>query len=157
MPFIKYQYSARRDRFITILDLFNPNKNPKNTIVTVKALWDTGCTSSALSKQIISNLNLNKITNDVIKAQSVDRTIDCSAYYCGVAISPDIIFDNVRVQDTLDNNIFYDMLIGMDIINRGKLLIDSKDNLTEFSFSLNENTKNNKIDISFDVGFNSII
>lgn len=121
-------YTKIVDRLITDIVIKNKNKS-----VNVKALWDTGATTSAVSSRVVKELSLPYVrTADVSMPISSD-VVD--VYMVTVQISDEIIYDNLEVFELPFENQETDFIIGMNIISTGEFHVSNINNITAFSFT----------------------
>ena len=97
------------------------------------ALWDTGATASMVTKRVVEDLGL--------PAEGYSRVFHVGGeeanvpqYYVNLVLLTDVHFAGVNVfQGKLLGT---DVLIGMDIINRGDFAVSNRDGATTFSFRI---------------------
>jgi len=110
-----------------ITRLFNiPGKSVK-----VKAIWDTGATSTAISVRLASDLGL--IPTGRATVHGVSRSYDTKTYIVDIGLPNKILIQSVQVTEA-PNLGEYDALIGMDIITCGDLSITNGSGNTWVSF-----------------------
>jgi len=96
-----------------------------------RSLWDTGASTSLISKRVSDVLGLTPIGGSCISGynQCVDVK---NAYLVHVGLpTGDIVTDVIVTEFDSED---YDMVIGMDIISKGDFAITNKDEKTTFSF-----------------------
>ena len=97
------------------------------------ALWDTGATNSMVSKRVVEDLGLEAegFTN-VLHVGGVSENIP--RYFVNLVLLTEVHFPRVSVAEgiLLGN----DVLIGMDIINRGDFAVSNRNGATSFSFRI---------------------
>ena len=102
-----------------------------NSFKEYNAIWDTGSTKSTVSEKVINDLKLDKIGYENIEITS--GTHEAAKYKANVLLLNGVEFVNMDVlcgKITDDE----DVLIGMDIINRGDFVISNYDGNTVLSF-----------------------
>lgn len=110
-------------------------KNPINgKYITIHALWDTGCTSSSIAKDIIDTLNLPYYGHGK-SALSTGELTDTPKYRANIYFDSKYYFPiHVRSMNGLYKNVAQ-MLIGMDIISQGNLSINNYNGTTMMNFT----------------------
>ena len=98
----------------------------------VTALWDTGATSTCVSKELASRLNLIPIGFE--KMSHADGICTVPTYLINVFLPNKVGFSGVLVLGCDLPNI--DVLIGMDIITQGDFAISNFEGNTCFSFRI---------------------
>ena len=102
------------------------------SMTTFHALWDTGATCSAISKDAAEKLNLEPVSK--VTVSHADGQSMVNVYDISLALPNETLFQFVRVTEcTLSG---FDLLIGMDIISEGDFSISNKDGKTTFSFRI---------------------
>jgi predicted aspartyl protease len=115
--------------------------NPANGIseyprVEFNALWDTGATKSVITRRVVEACGLKPIR--AIKSvliQGVDGFEKSEAYVINLSLPDKITFCDLTVVSKNPGNVWWDVLIGMDIISTGELSIKNVNSNTEWSFS----------------------
>ena len=97
------------------------------------ALWDTGATNSMVSKRVVEDLGLEAegFTNVFHVGGESKNT---PQYFVNLVLLTEVHFPSVSVAEgiLLGN----DVLIGMDIINRGDFAVSNRNGATSFSFRI---------------------
>lgn len=97
-----------------------------------KAIWDTGATDTVIMQKVIDEFDLKPIgVAEVVTGQGLFRT---NSYLVNIWLPNRVIIPNVQV--SLGNVLDADVLIGMNIINRGDFAVTNKDGKTVFSFRI---------------------
>jgi len=99
------------------------------TAVGVRALWDTGATSSAISKRAAEALKLPLLGST--ERSSVTGTSDRGLYIANIQLG-DIYVNNLYVHDFVSEE--FDLLVGMDVINLGDIALTGRGEERTFSF-----------------------
>ena len=106
----------------------------KNSMITVKALWDPSSPQSLISAETVDLINPLQKSKE--KFVSKDIYIEKEFFSVSVSLSDEITFIDVSFMkaDLSDNKV--DIVIGNDIISRGCFEIIYYDNLVEFCFTI---------------------
>lgn len=105
-----------------------PIKEPPKTEYV--AIWDTGATRTSISSKIANECNLNAIsTVDVNTAGGLCRA---NVYMIDLWLPNHVVINNLMV--TVLEITGADVLIGMDVINRGDFAVSNFNGRTAFSF-----------------------
>ncbi|MHB8337673.1 MAG: aspartyl protease family protein [Ignavibacteriaceae bacterium] len=112
---------------ITGINVSNPHND---RTIRVKALWDTGCSISSISSSVVNRLELEPIGDRIQITSAV-------GYHWQHHYKVNLNFDNnnfIKNFTVLDFPRVDDVefLIGMDLIQKGRLLIEN--NRASFSF-----------------------
>lgn len=100
-------------------------------------LWDTGATSSVISKAVANKLGLKPSGKS--KVYHSDGESIVNTYLINLVLPNMVIFQLLKVTEGIFND--FDILIGMDIITNGDFSITNLASKTTFSFrvpSINE-------------------
>ncbi len=97
------------------------------------ALWDTGATNSMITSRAVDVLGLE--AGGYTQVHHVQGTsFEVPFYYVNLAVFSDFHFPDVAV--VLGELTDTDVLIGMDIINRGDFAVSNRNGATAFSFRI---------------------
>ena len=97
------------------------------------ALWDTGATNSMITSRAVADLGLQ--AGGYTPVHHVQGTTDdVPFYYVNLVLFSNFHFQDVAV--VLGKLTDTDILIGMDIINRGDFAVSNKNGATAFSFRI---------------------
>lgn len=88
------QYSGLANRLITSLDIRGCTDASKRFRVD-KALWDTGSSGSCISERMARKLGLHPVETGV--GVSATGQQDITYLYCGICLSPEMVFRNVKI------------------------------------------------------------
>lgn len=100
--------------------------------VTVKALWDTGASSSCVSHDVVSDLGLTAIGKCMVSTPTGSKEVDT---FCLDARLPNNVnFEGIVVMDSEIGNQGIGMLVGMDIIGQGDFAVSNHDGRTVFTY-----------------------
>ncbi len=119
---------------IDISPLFHPELTKKPPeFEKFNAIWDTGATNSVISKNVINKCNLNPYSmTEVFTAGG--RKLS-NVFIVNIKLPNNIMMSAVRVTEgEIVGNV--DVLIGMDIINRGDLAITNYNGKTTMTFRI---------------------
>ena len=126
----KKEYSYLSSRLTTEVEI-NTVSAQKRSIVT--ALWDTGATISAITPAIAQKLNLIPINR--VKVNGVNNISLADVVKISIELPGQIVIQEINV--VVCNLITgVEMLIGMDIIQRGDFSISNGKGKTLFSFAI---------------------
>jgi len=87
---------------------------------TVNALIDTGCTTTAISEDLVPHLDI--VPHGTEQVQTADGTVEANAYYVKVGLPgrrrPPFTIRAIELRE-----MGTEMLLGMNVIRLGRLLI----------------------------------
>ena len=96
------------------------------------ALWDTGATASVITEEVATALDLQP--EGTLKVFHAQGSAHVPVYFVNLGLPNRMEFAGIRVtQGVLPG---CDVLIGMDIINKGGFAITNRDGATVFSFQM---------------------
>lgn len=105
--------------------------NPKSHKKSFVAIWDTGATSSVISKRVAKEMNLTPIGKTVVS--TANGMAEVSKYIVTLELPNHLVINDIEVAEgNLGTNT--DLLIGMDIITLGDFSITNVNNCTTFTF-----------------------
>lgn len=125
------KYSERVRQIITSIGVINPSTG---MTIPAKALWDTGATSTCLSKEIVSRLDLQSFGYQKISTPSGSGIV--GQYRINIMLNNELQIQQITVLDSEIGQQGIDVLIGMDIISLGDFAISNFENKTNFSFRI---------------------
>ena len=102
--------------------------------VSAKALWDTGATSTCISKDIVDSLNLIALGRQNILTPS--GLSIANTYMVDIVLPNHVTVTGVKVCDSEIGSQGLGVLIGMDIINLGDFAVSNYNDRTTFSFRI---------------------
>lgn len=105
------------------------------TIETENALWDTGATIIAISHKTAGKFDEKPA--EIGTGISATDKVDSAIYRGTVELPGGIVFHDVDIWDIDLSAHGADVVIGMDIISRGKLVVETVNGIPTFSFSVN--------------------
>ncbi len=94
------------------------------------AIWDTGATNSVITQKVIKDCGL--VATGMAKVRGVHGAKKSETYLVNIALPHKVVVAGVRV--TKGNIPGADILVGMDIINRGDFAVTNHNGITKFSF-----------------------
>ena len=134
----RYQGKVRSlETWIKVSELGGPTPGPNaeeeiSKLPEFKAIWDTGATSTCISKQVVQNLRLAKIDEKSI--QTVGGPWLAGVYLVNLYLPNRVIFPATEVvEGDISGG---DVLIGMDIIGKGDFAITHKREITCMTFQI---------------------
>ena len=101
----------------------------------VRALWDTGAVTTAISKTLAERLRLQSPVDTMITISATGKW-ESPCHYLVIQIANDIRFENVKVVEYPLENHDVDILLGMDIISKGRLTVNNENGNTVVEFEL---------------------
>lgn len=134
---ITVKSSGIRNRLVSkcwIYKAWTPDDNsPPPPRMQYDALWDTGAMQSLVTQRVVDDLGLNaesytKVFHVGGAASNVPR------YFINLVVLTDIHFPNLQVVHGRFPGT--DVIIGMDIINRGDFAVSNRNDATSFSFRI---------------------
>lgn len=97
------------------------------------AVWDTGATGTSITQSLADKLKLDKIgTVDIC---GVTGSCPCSTYLISLHLPNNVIIPEIEVA-ALSGDIGCDVLIGMDVINKGDFAVSNLYGDTTFTFRI---------------------
>ncbi|SES71196.1 Aspartyl protease [Nitrosospira multiformis] len=116
---------------------FNPaNGAPGYPRVEFNALWDTGATHSIITPRVVEALGLKPIRRvRSVFTQGVNGLEKSEAYQINLSLPDKITFFELTVVLKKPGDVWWDVIVGMDIISAGELSIKNVNSNTEWSFS----------------------
>lgn len=97
------------------------------------ALWDTGATNSMLTKQVAEDLGLEPEGYTNVYHVGGEE-VNVPHYFVNLVLLTGVHFPSVSVAEGV--LLGHDVLIGMDIINRGDFAVSNRNGATSFSFRI---------------------
>lgn len=130
------KYSNAPELLISNLGVRKSGSNTK--FKAVKAIWDTGANHTFISKKLAQELQLNLINN---KAVSIANGISKkqNLYYVDLVIQQlNECITEIMVADGVGENYPYDIIIGLDIINKGNFRYFKESGIYILDFEFND-------------------
>ena len=100
----------------------------------VKALWDTGATTTCISHNVVQKLSLISVGKATMSSTSGKTEVN--TYLVDIDLPNDVHIKDVKVCDSEIAAQGFDLLIGMDIINRGDFSVSNCNGKTIFTFRI---------------------
>ncbi len=99
------------------------------------AAWDTGATNTIISSEIVKVLGL--VPSGKCAVSAYGGVMEANTYTIDLCFDNGYKVANLQVMSGNDENDFdYDVLIGMDVINKGDFCISTVNEETIFSFRM---------------------
>lgn len=99
-----------------------------------KAVWDTGATSSVIAESVVRRLGLKPIDTGALFTATGQAEVP--VYLLDVHLAGNLTIRNLRVFGSPMENRDVEFLVGMDIISKGKLVIDNAGGKTTVTYSM---------------------
>ncbi|MBQ6733522.1 MAG: retroviral-like aspartic protease family protein [Lachnospiraceae bacterium] len=99
----------------------------------MKAVWDTGATSSCISQKAVRALGLQRVSYR--KIYTVNSSAEVKTYYVGLEL-PNYFMTTVTASALASISDDVDVVIGMDVISRGDFSVTNVLGKTTFSFRI---------------------
>lgn len=108
------------------------NNPTEHNAQTYRAIWDTGATNTAITQRVVDECGLKPI--GVVEVHTASGKFRTNKYIVNIWLPNRVIIANVEVNlcELIDTNV----LIGMNIINRGDFAVTNKGGKTVFSFRI---------------------
>jgi predicted aspartyl protease len=113
-----------------LADVFILDDNTSGVKSQVKALFDTGATQTCITQELANFLNLNPIGKTQIN--TANGTIDVNVYKIKIGLPFPVSNNKIRIEAPeeilaveVSNNPMWKIIIGMDIIQKGLLIVDN--------------------------------
>lgn len=133
MGFFTIRYGEIVESIVTECIVSKGNyENPKQDIDSTKclAIWDSGATSSIITRKVIETLDLKPV--GMCQVVGIHGSEYEYTYYVNLMVPGEMKFHTIEVTEgDLDD---VDVLIGMDVISQGDLAISNGNSETVFSF-----------------------
>jgi len=114
---------------------FDPaNGVPDYARIEFHAMWDTGSTKSVITQRVVDACGIKPIRNGF--TQSVNGMEKSQAYVVNLYLPDKIVIHELTVVRANPGNVWWDMLIGMDVISAGDFSVKNVNSNTEWSFSI---------------------
>jgi len=120
---------------VSLTAAYSPPRPSKN-IVYKKffAIWDTGATNTVISQKVVKDCGLKPIEMAKVY-QAGGETTDTNVYLVNIRLPNAVEVDNIRVTEGILRD-QANVLIGMDIINKGDFAVTNYKGKTAFSFRI---------------------
>lgn len=100
--------------------------------IEFKSVWDTGATSTVITKHVVTQCLLKPI--GMAQIHSVDASKLAYTYFIDITLPNNLEFRNIKVIETEQLGNDEDVLIGMDIISEGDFAVSTYQGRTSFTF-----------------------
>lgn len=97
-----------------------------------RAIWDTGATNTAISEKVVQECNLIPISKQ--KVSTASGISIANVYVVDLILPDDVKINNLTVTEAKLNG--EDLLIGMDIMNKGDFSVSNFKGQTKFTFRI---------------------
>ena len=95
------------------------------------AIWDTGATNSVITQKVVQECGLSPIA--IVNVHTASGEALSNVYLVSIRLPNKVTIPQIRVTEgTIGGDA--EVLIGMDIINRGDFAVTNKDGKTNFTF-----------------------
>lgn len=112
---------------------FNPlSKDKHPEISQFEGLWDTGASSSVITKKVVDKLGLMPIGKSKVYHANGESIVN--VYAVNIFLPNQVAFSFVKVTEGVLNG--FDILIGMDIITMGDFSLTNVGGKSTFSFRI---------------------
>ena len=118
-----------------VSDVWDPSgPDPQPAVESFVAIWDTGATNSVISQKVVEACQLTPVgTTTVHHSQGVEEGVP--VFLINIILPNNVQFRGLPVNlGRLSGEA--EVLIGMDIINRGDFAVTNRDDRTKFSFRI---------------------
>lgn len=109
---------------------FDHRHSPEPALFDFSGIWDTGATSSAISKNVVQKCGLKP--TGMTKVQTAGGLVDGYTYLVCIKLPNKVGFSSLRVTEVPLTST--DVLIGMDVIVRGDFSVTNYQGKTTFSY-----------------------
>ena len=119
---------------VQITSAFEPS-NPPTEADRKKflAIWDTGATNSVITQKVVQDCGLSPIS--MVNVHTASGEALSNVYLVSIWLPNKVIIPQIRVTEgTIGGDA--EVLIGMDVINRGDFAVTNKDGKTNFTFRI---------------------
>lgn len=123
--------SGLSNQLVTLVNIIFPNTKQS---IEVNAIWDTGATSSVITKNVVKKLGLLPTGRSHVSTANGSAIQD--TYIIDLALPNKIIVKDVTVTEASALSGGSEVLIGMDIISLGDFSITNYKNQTCMSFRI---------------------
>jgi len=122
-----------------ITPAFHPGKSlPKCPRIEFNALWDSGATKTVITPKVIEALGLQPLRRiGPILLQGIDGVEKSQAYEINLSLPSKItIHELTVVSKNPGDMVWWDVIVGMDVISQGDFSVMNRNGKTEWSFSV---------------------
>lgn len=141
IPDRTFGFTIRFDKLSNVLNsqtkisqAFHPAKTKKPPITKIyHAIWDTGATGTVITHKVVRECGLKPIGITKVHTASGENTT--SVYLVNIVLRSNVGIAHLKVTEGILKAPF-DMLIGMDVMNRGDFAVTNRNGKTTFSFRI---------------------
>lgn len=131
-----FSIKAEQINRVLVMDIAISQIEESKSIIQTKAIWDTGASSTVITKEIFDQLKLTQFGVATVSTASVSNVTQ-PTYLVDVYLKPDVRIQGLEVTvGVIAAEHGINCLIGMDIITLGDFSITNLDNKTCMSFRL---------------------
>jgi hypothetical protein len=105
---------------------------PEPTWYSVRGIWDTGATNSVITSKVIQARDLKPI--GIVEVGTPNGKSNANTYLVNFRMPNHVGFVGIRVTEGKLEDV--DVLVGMDIINKGDMSITNKDGQTWMTYQI---------------------
>lgn len=128
------RYTMYRNRIVSDIWLCSPDKGNTNA-TRIRALWDTGCSSSIISKRVADFLNLPTVGVRSFRTPfGVKRTCKMTQAKVCIVLGAELLTIDVGVNEKPNSDLDCDITLGLDFITQGDFAITHDDGQLVLSF-----------------------
>lgn len=110
---------------------------PDSARIQFNALWDTGATKSVITKRLADACGLKPIRAiRPVLIQGVDGLEKSAAYVVNIHLPDKITIRELTVVLKDPGDVWWDVIVGMDVLSVGNFSIKNVNGKTEWSFSI---------------------
>lgn len=128
------RYTMYRNRIVSDVWLCSPEVGNTNT-ARIRALWDTGCSHSIISKRVADFLSLPSMGVNTFRSPfGGERTCEMARVEVCVVLGSERLTLNAGVHDKPNSDPDCDITLGLDFITQGDFAITHDDGQLVLSF-----------------------
>lgn len=116
---------------ISKASILNSSSN-ENKKCQYTATWDTGATNTVISKKVVEECDLIPI--GMVSVSTAGGIVDANVYMVDLLLPDNMVIPSLQVTEGQLNGT--DVLIGMDIIQRGDFSVSNFEKQTKFTFRI---------------------
>ena len=128
--FLKIEYETKQEMILNYPVHCFTSKLPQHRQYT--GIWDCGSSETRISQKVVQDLQLKAFGTVPVREFEANEKIR-EVFFLSIALSPEIIFSNVRVT----NGYFppdFDVIIGLDLITQGDFRLRKENGKTVVEF-----------------------
>ena len=134
---MRVAYDGAANRLLSDVEV--RGASPKTPWVKVRdAVWDTGSAMSAIDAGLAEELGLVKVDEAAIATMA--GVAPCAQHFVDVRLAEGMVVRSIRVNapDLSGRPDGMRLLLGMDVISRGRLVVDTAGGVTGMEFTMPE-------------------